>query len=341
MSRRSASLLLLSAGFSAMLGLAFYFLTADRNSVANSGGVVTSDEPLRVLAYSSFLHSWGPGPEIAKRFEQRTGRRVELRDADDAGLILKKLDIFPSDVVIGLDQLLLAEARNARAWKTIPAEGVRFYDAPFLPFDWGPLAFVYREGEVSPPQSLDDLLAERFRGELALQDPRLSSPGLQFLYWVLDQKGQEAGFEFLRRLRSQVHTLGPSWSTTYGVFQAGQARLAFSYLTSPIYHWTQENDRRYQAAVFADGHPVQVEYVGVPESCRMCDEAVRFARFLLEPEIQALLMSKNFMLPIRDEVRAGTEFARLPDAKVYEFRELAKWIRERDALLERWRELGW
>lgn len=337
MSRQSSRLLLLAAAFVALAAsaLAVHLFTRPRVHEASN-----DRETLKVLAYSSFVNSWGPGPEIAKRFEEKTSVRVELRDAEDAGLLLKKLELFPSDVVVGFDQLSLPEAAKARPWKPIPLENVRFAKETFVPFDWGPLAIIYRDNEIQPPSSLDDLLDPRFNSTLAIQDPRTSSPGLQFLFWVLDQKGVDAGFEFLMQMKSAVHTLGGSWSTTYGVFQDGQAKLALSYLTSPIYHWTQEKDRRYRAAVFAEGHPVQVEYAAVPESCAQCDHAIAFARFLLEPEIQRILMTKNFMLPIVDEVRNDTEFAEIPAVKVLEMKSLESLLQERTALLERWRELG-
>lgn len=348
-SRQSVRLLLLAIGFGLLLAGSLAIYVMNDTSRGAEGGEARVDATLRVLAYSSFVNAWGPGPEIIKRFEAQTGVRVELRDAEDAGLLLKKLEMFPADVVVGFDQLMIAEARAARAWLTIPLEpegeegrasAARFHQNPFLAFDWGPLAFVYRENEIAPPVSLDDLLDDRFRNMIALQDPRVSSPGLQFLYWVLDQKGIEAGFEFLAKLKPMIHTLGGSWSSAYGVFQSGRAKVALSYLTSPLYHWTQENDRRYKAAVFAEGHPAQVEYVGVPASCRHCGPALRFARFMLEPESQKILMTKNFMLPVRGGARQGTEFANLPEVKIREMASVEQLNRERAALLRRWQELG-
>ncbi|HVK61428.1 MAG TPA: hypothetical protein VM432_07755, partial [Bdellovibrionales bacterium] len=60
---------------------------------------------LRVISYSSFVNSWGPGPEIVKRFTEETGIAVDLQDGGDAGLLLEKMKLFPADVVVGLDGL--------------------------------------------------------------------------------------------------------------------------------------------------------------------------------------------------------------------------------------------
>jgi len=303
-----------------------------------------STERLRVLAYSSFVNSWGPGPEIAKLFREKTGVSVEYYDADDAGLLLRQLKLRPADVVLGFDQLMFDEARQDFEWRTdwsnSETQSLPFLELEFLPFDWGPLAFVYRDGEITPPARLEDLLDQQFEETVTLPDPRTSSPGLQFLYWVLDQKGVELGFEFLRALKKSIHTVGSSWSITYGIFQKGQAKLGLSYFTSPIYHLTQENNPKYRVAIFYDGHPVQVEYAGVPASCEKCDRAIEFLQFLIEPEIQKIIMQKNYMLPVVDSVVEGTPFDDLPDFKIRPLKTLPELQKRRVELLKRWKELG-
>ncbi len=316
--------------------LVYSFIVLTRK---NTAGPPSSTPVLRVLGYSSFVASWGPGPEIARKFQEKTGISVELRDADDAGLLLKKLEIFPSDVVIGFDQLILPLARKARTWKTLPSLAGRFHEKDFVAIDWGPLAFVYREGEIDPPRSLDDLLDQRFNKQLALQDPRTSSPGLQFLFWLIEKKTVDGAFAFLEKLRPSIHTVASSWSTSYGIFQNSQTKMALSYLTSPLYHQLNENDSRFKAAVFSDGHPLQVEYAGVPDNCRACENAIEFVRFLLEPEIQKLIMVKNVMLPAVMGVEKGTLFEALPEFTVLEINGLPELIERRDELLTRWRAL--
>ena len=295
---------------------------------------------LYVLAYSAFVATWGPGPEIARRFTARTGIEVELRDADDAGLLLKKLELFPSDVVVGLDQPLLTRALQTARWKELPAREARFQEREFAAFDWGPIAFVYRAGEVSPPESLNDLLDARFKRAITLPDPRLSSPGFQLLMWVLQEKGFEEGFAFLKRLKPAVRAVAPSWSSSYGLFQSGQAKLALSYLTSPVYHSVNDKDETYRAAVFAGGHPLQIEYAGVPESCVSCAPAIEFVLFLLEPSIQKLIMERNYMLPVVEGVVRDTPFARLPPFTVLKMSSAPELLERREEILKRWRELG-
>lgn len=333
--KRWASVLWLFSAFTALTaGAAFLFWCGRSPDGPSETSVV------HVLSYSSFVAAWGPGPEVARRFQEKTGVKIEYRDAEDAGFLLKKLELFPSDVVLGLDQLLVPEARHSRRWRSVPPLGGLYQDGEFVAFDWGPMTFVYRDGEIVPPQSLDDLLDKRFAKQIALQDPRTSTPGLQFLFWVLDSKGIDAGFAFLKELRASIHSVSASWATAYGLFQGKQAQLAFSYLTSPVYHWEHDHDMNYRAVVFSSGHPVQIEYAAIPDSCRECAGASEFVRFLLEPEIQRIIVEKNYMMPVRAGVEKGTLFEKLPAFTPLQLRTLSELLAHRAQLLERWTALA-
>jgi thiamine transport system substrate-binding protein len=320
---------------------------------------VDAHDALRVMTYSSFMSAWGPGPEIAKRFRKETGVAVEFQDAGDAGLILEKLKLFPVDAVVGLDRFSLAQARERIQWREIPSlrkeagsigkspslsfADESFQEASFIAIDWAPLAFVYRQGEVIEPTRMQDLLDPRFKGAIALEDPRTSTPGLQFLLWVLQIYGEDGGFKFLESLKPNLHSVSPSWSTAYGAFTKKQAKLALSYMTSPIYHLTEEKDDSYRAASFSDGNPVQVEYAGIPSRCARCSDAETFIRFLLKPEIQALIMKKNFMIPVVGSATEGTPFKELRELQSLKRLELTRapeFLKRRDDLFEKWRKLG-
>lgn len=279
------------------------------------------------------MASWGPGPEIAKRFREKTGVLVEFQDAGDAGLILEKLKLFPVDVVVGLDELSLPLAQSQRSWRA-DAQSKELFTA----IDQAPLAFVYRKGEIAPPISLQDLLDKRFDGAIALEDPRTSTPGLQFLMWVVNEMGEDRGFEYLKALKPNLHSVSPSWSGAYGAFTKKQAKLVLSYQTSPLYHVLEEKDDSYEAATFEAGQPVQVEYAGVPGDCARCDDAASFVRFLLEDETQKLISRKNFMLPAVLSAKEHTPFSSLPTVKTLKLNPSL--MTRRSELFEKWRKLG-
>ncbi|MCX7979163.1 MAG: thiamine ABC transporter substrate-binding protein, partial [Bdellovibrionaceae bacterium] len=221
-----------------------------------------------------------------------------------------------ADVVVGLDQYDISRATAELEWHEISVNGVEFDPAVrdfanmkfFVPYDWGPLAFMMRKGSLVEPASLDDLLKPEYRGQIALQDPRTSSPGLQFLNWVMRVKGPIDGEKFLRSLLGSVHSISPSWSTSIGLYNQKKASIVFTYATSPLYYLIEENSRDHTALRFTEPHPVQIELVGIPKFCRECDLAESFVTFLLSPEGQSIIMKKNYMLPVVPSVRAGTSF---------------------------------
>lgn len=288
-----------------------------------------SGETLVVYAYSSFTAMWGSGPKLVQKFESSCNCKVELVDVGDSKLIVERLRLEKNnsraDVVIGLDQFNAKEASELIPWRSLSDLKLQFSkDFPkeyqdvkgLAPFDWSPMTFVYRKGEVEPPKKLEDLLDPRWKNSLSLMDPRTSTGGFQFLSWVLKSKGLKEGEAFLRKLKPQIFAVSSSWSSAYGLFKKKQAKMAFSYLTSPVYHWNEEKDQTYQAVRFEQPLPYQVEFVGVPSACKNCLKAREFVDFLLSPQAQTINMESNFMLPVIDGVVGTSAFAQLDASKV-------------------------
>ena len=298
-------------------------------------------EPLRVLAYPTFVSVYGPGPELARIFEKRCNCKVELLNAGDSALFIEKLNArggdYTVDVVVGLDQLLLEDALKKIKWNEIQIEGIDFDKKLLLegqsylwPFDWAPLTFMYKKSEIQPPKTLKELLDPRFKGMVSLQNPMTSTPGRQFYSWVHDTLGTSEGLGFFDQLRSQNFLFADNWSASYGLFQKGPMKMSFTYLTSAIFHWEEEKNLDFQPVVFEEPLPIQVEYAGVPANCHMCKEGADFIRFLLEPGSQSLIMQKNYMYPVVASVRKGSVFEKLPDVKTLGVtsKMTAEWLKD-------------
>ena len=320
------------------LGLAAAYFNTDQSK---STSVNTN---LKVYASSSFVSKWGPGQSLAVLFEKQQGIKVDFIESSDVAMTLQKISFegknAMADVVIGLDQFDIARTASKIKWLDVGSEKSSEYaselkeitsEKKFLAYDWAPMAFVARDAMGTAAESLDDLLKPEFKGKIALQDPRTSSPGLQFLIWVFETKGAADGKEFLKKLNSQVHSYSSGWSTAYGLFKNKQADLVFSYVTSPIYHVIEEKDSGYLSLEFKESHPLQIEFAGVPESCQNCDLAVKFVQFLQSQEPQKIIMSKNYMLPVINSVKASTAFDsvkvyKTTPFKVYDKNQLDDWI---------------
>lgn len=317
-----------------------------------------SEAHLVVLAYSSFIESWGPGPDLAKEFENQTQLKVRFVEAGDSTLLLERLRFKNSqdriDMVIGLDESVQESARRSIEWQTIAADQVRWVKEikpktmDLVPYDYGILTFIYRKGEIEPPQKIDDLLLPRFKDALSLQDPRTSTPGLNFLYWILTIKGQENGFKFLNSLENSTRATSQSWSTSYGLFKSKQAKMVYSYTTSVLFHLLEEKNSNFAAVKFAEGHARQIELMGIPSSCLNCFAAQKFAQFLLTPRAQGIIARKNFMLAVVEGVSQNAFVApNIGDREMvkdllsgFETLTFAPELeREKEKLLQKWKEI--
>ena len=281
----------------------------------------TAKPKLTVYTYDSFVSDWGPGPNVKEAFEAECNCELEWVAVDDAALLLTRLRLegaeTKADVVLGLDTSLMAEAR---ATGLLAPHGVntdnlalpvRWDDPVFLPFDYGHFAFVYDSERLpTPPTSLADLVVGE-GPEIIVQDPRTSTPGLGLMLWMRRVYGEDAGEAWLA-LSRRILTVTKGWSEAYGLFLEGEAPMVLSYATSPAYHLMFEETDRYRAAIFPEGHYMQIEIAARTVSSDTPRLAQAFLEFMIGPGFQRHIPVANIMRPV---IELGDE---LPEA----FRDL-------------------
>lgn len=340
------ALLLIAAVAAAGFGLYHTFTTFNRS--ANKDGLKPK---VVIYTYSSFLDSFGPGPMIKSIFEKECLCTVEFVDVGSGSLLIERLKMVPDqqvDLVIGLDQLNLKRAVENVPWKVIKAVPQDWEDIAkastypmFIPLDYAPMTFVYRDGEApAQAKSFDEWTKAVPRKSIALQEPSLSSPGLEFLYWMFSLAKQDAKGDLTARIASlapSIHSVSPEWSGSYSLFQSGSAKAVFTYVTSLVYHEVEQKKTNFRAASFSEGHPVQIEYVGIPEQCISCGLAEAFVNILMRPDVQKIIMEKNYMLPVVKGVSKGTPFEALPQLKMLPSTDMDQFSDQQKTLLETWK----
>lgn len=317
----------------------------------NSKTQITVKPQLIIYSYSSFASKWGPGPIIKRKFEEKCHCKVEMRSADDARMLIQRLALegerTEADVIIGVNQWDLFEAEEklkfTRSYEL--QEMQQLNDTNFqtklgepgelVPFDWGIFAFNTKgDSKIANAKNLNEFLNLLPEKSLVLQDPRTSAPGLSLLNWLVQVLGEEKAFQYFEKLNPKVYTITSGWSSSYGLFQKGQAQAVFSYVTSPLYHLVEENDKNYKALSFQEGLPIHVELAGVMKSCKNCALAKDYVQFLLTPEIQRILMKKNYMLPIDKSIVAKTPWDIEAKFKILPLQKITKDAQTR--VIERW-----
>lgn len=268
----------------------------------------SNDTPtLTVYSYDSFTSDWGPGPKLKQAFEKQYNCQVKFIPFENGVTMFNRLRLEgetpKADVIIGLDNNLLKDAQSSNLFAennldisrlTLP---VAWDDKQFIPYDYSQYAFIYDKTKIaSPPTSLKELI-ENENLSVIYQDPRTSTVGRGLLAWVNAVYGENASTAW-EQLAKHTVTVGKGWSETYGAFLKGESDLVLSYNTSPLYHQINEKKNNYTAAVFSEGHIVQIELAARLKASTHAELAEKFLAFLLQPESQKIIALRNVMLPV-------------------------------------------
>ncbi len=304
------------------------------------------DRPeLVIYTYESFVSEWGPGPVIAAKFEETCACTVRFVGAGDGAALLGRLRLegarTEADIVLGLDTNLTADAAATGLFVPHGIEvptldlPVAWDDPVFLPYDWGYFAFVYDASRLdNVPGSFEALIASDV--SIVIHDPRSSTPGLGLLMWVKTAYGDRAP-EIWEGLRERIVTVTPGWSEAYGLFLNGEVDMALAYTTSPAYHLIAEEDDAKRAAMFDEGHYMQIEVAGMTAASGQPELARSFLAFMLTDGFQSVIPTTNWMYPARvpaEGLPAGFETLAVPETPLLLSPEEAR--DARDAALDEW-----
>ncbi|WP_160425118.1 thiamine ABC transporter substrate binding subunit [Gilliamella sp. Pas-s27] len=318
------------------LGLSTLFMVSCANAT-NTRSILT------VYSYNSFISEWGPGKDIEKGFEAQCNCELEIVTLGDGVSILNRIrlegDKTNADVILGLDSNLLEQAKKANI--VVPHKiskpdnlNIDWWDTDFMPYDFGYFAFIYDQQKITnPPRSMHELVDNKANWKIIYQDPRTSTPGLGLLFWVKNIYGNDASSAW-RKIAKNTVTVTKGWSEAYGLFLKGEADFVLSYSTSPVAHIMNNNEHRYVAAIFDEGHYRQVEVAGITKYSQQPELARAFLQYLLTSKVQRQFAEKNIMYPIVNAplpdafdqikpVNKALEF----DAKQIENQQKA-WVRE-------------
>jgi len=305
---------------------------------------------LVVYTYDSFTSDWGPGPGVKTAFEANCSCSLELVGLSDGVAMLNRLKLeganSRADLLLGIDTNLTAEARNSGLFAnhglSLQASALPspWQDDLFLPYDFGYFAFVYnKEKLASPPGSLRQLVENSAGPTLLIQDPRTSTPGLGLLLWMKKVFGEESD-QAWAQMSPRIVTVSKGWSEAYGLFLKGEADMVLSYTTSPAYHLIAEQDARFAAARFEEGHYQQIEVAGIVHTSQQKQLARDFLEFMIGEEFQTIIPTTNWMYPVSENKSiVPAEFDQLIDPSPALLLDETSVAKGRKAWVEEWLEV--
>jgi thiamine transport system substrate-binding protein len=288
-------------------------------------------QTLRVMTHDSFAVT----EDLLRAFEASTGAKVQILESGDTGSALNKAILAReaplADVFYGVDNTFLSRALeegifepyDAPALAEIPPEFQLDPEKRALPVDHADICLNYdkrwfTDKGLDPPGSLADLVDPQYKGQLALPNPALSSPGLGFLLTTIAEYGEAGYLDYWRELMANDALVVNDWETAYNTeFSGGPGQgsrpIVVSYASSPAFEVlygsgvTEPNT----AAVVADGTCFrQVETVGILLGTKARPLAEKFVDFMLSPPFQADMPSQMFVFPVRPGVQLDPVFTR-------------------------------
>lgn len=301
------------------------------------GGGESANEPvtLTLIAHESFTPSDG----IFDQFTEATGIAVEVINAGDAGEIVTKAALTSGnpegDVLWGVDNTLLSRALEANVFEPYEADGLAAIpddlrdgipNFEVTPVDSGDVCINYDiawfdERGIEPPSSFEDLIDDTYAGQLVVQNPLTSSPGLAFMLATIATFGEDGWLDYWSALRANDVLVVDGWTEAYynefSGSQGGSRPLVVSYGSSPPAEVLFADPPRDDAstAVMVDTCFRQVEYAGILRGTAHSAEARLLIDFLIGDTFQADLPLTQFVYPANADValpEAFTTFSARP-----------------------------
>jgi len=278
----------------------------------------TESAELVLVTHDSFSLSEG----ILEAFTADTGITVTVLNNGDAGAMVNQAiltkDNPVGDVMFGVDTTFLTRAVNAGIFveyqspllSTVPDE-LEFSSA-VTPIDVGDVCINYDKGLLgdAPPTSLADLADPAFKGQLVVENPATSSPGLAFLLATIAEFGEGGWQDYWRSLVANDVLAVSGWEEAYwGEFTVGgggDRPIVVSYASSPPAEVFYGELTEAPTASMTSGCFRQVEYAGILKESRAAEALIDF---LLSTTVQEDIPLSMFVFPANSE-------AALPDVFV-------------------------
>jgi thiamine transport system substrate-binding protein len=161
----------------------------------------------------------------------------------------------------------------------------------------------FAEQGIDPPVTFGDLLRPELAGQLVVQNPATSSPGLAFLLGTIAEFGDAGWQAYWQRLRELDVEVVDSWDTAYydrfSGSGGGDRAMVVSYGTSPPaeVYFAAEPPAEAPTGVAAETCFRQTEYAGILRGTPAPDGAAQLLAFLQGERFQRELPLTLFVYP--------------------------------------------
>ncbi|MET0627813.1 MAG: thiamine ABC transporter substrate-binding protein [Acidimicrobiia bacterium] len=342
-----------------LLALAVVITVLPVTAAFATAGAATAAKPattITLVTHDAFAVS----KSVLQRFTARTGVKVKILRAGDAGSALNQMiltkDNPVGDVFFGVDNTFLSRALDNDVFEPYDAAGLASVPSEYqldpthhlTPVDHGDVCINtdkkwFAKHDLAVPQTLDDLTKPAYESTLVVENAATSSPGLAFVLASIARYGETGWRDYWQKLRDNGVKVVDDWTAAFeGEFSQGGNKgsypLVVSYASSPpvAVYFTKPQPATSPIGTMLDSCFQQVEFAGVLAGTEHRDAARQLVDFMLSEQFQADIPLQMFVFPVRDGTPLPPVFEKfaevapnpltLPPAEIGANRE--KWIEE-------------
>jgi thiamine transport system substrate-binding protein len=271
---------------------------------SSPGATPTTDanpKSVTLLAYDAFT----PEKGIFDDFTAQTGATVNVVTDGDSGAVISKAILTAGkpegDVLWGIDNTTIARAQQAKLMNNYSA-----VDEGDVCINYDKL--WYQKKGLAVPTSLDDIIKPEYKGQLVIEDPANSSPGLIFMLATIAKYGESGWKQWWSSAKANGVRIDTDWTTAYtidfsGSSGKGQYPMVVSYGSSPpaevVYSpWLLPEPT---TAVMESSCFRQTEYAGVLRGTKNPNIAQKLVDYLLAKKFQESMPLSLFVYPVNPQ----------------------------------------
>jgi thiamine transport system substrate-binding protein len=268
-------------------------------------------------------------------FQSENNVEVRFLKSGDAGTLVNQAILSRNnplaDVLYGVDNTFLSraldegifEAYDSPMLEKIPATFLLDPEKRALPVDYGNVCLnidraYFKEKNLAPPQSLDDLLKPEYKGLLVVPNPATSSPGLAFLLATIGGYGEQGYLDYWKGLAANDLLVVNDWETAYytefsGSAGRGPRPIVLSYDSSPAFEMIYAETPLPEpptAAIVGDKTCFrQIEFAGILKGTQKRALAEKWVDFMLSTTFQQDMPMQMFVFPVNPQAQLDPAFS--------------------------------
>lgn len=196
---------------------------------------------------------------------------------------------------------------------------------------------ILEENDLPEPKTWDDLTNPVYKDEILMSNPAISGTNYAVVNSLLQNKGEEEGWEFFEKLNENIPFYTKRGSDPNQKTIAGEAAIGITYIDNNLK--AMEEEKNVKIIYPEDGIPWMPDGVAIFKHAQNMEAAKKFIAWVFEDENLkevARIDNKDTVKIIKPSLE-GLELT-FPEERLLE-QDISLFGEKRDTILERWEEM--